>query len=274
MYLGIDIGGTKTLVAIFSDDGMLRQKVKFPTDHDYGKFLDNVRSAREGLDAKDFVAGGVGTPGELDREHGRAIRFGNLPWTNVSIQSDLEEIFNCSFAMENDAKMAGLSEAMLLKDYRSVLYVTISTGIGTALVVDNKIDINVGDRGGRAILLENDGKIMPWEDFAGGRAIAETYGKKAQDITDEETWLQITRNLAKGFIHLIAIMEPDVIVIGGSVGTYFDRFGKLLAQQIKKYDMPMVELPELRGARRPEEAVIYGCYDLAKQTFGHAARNQ
>ena len=64
-------------------------------------------------------------------------------------------------------------------------------------------------------------------------------------------------------------MQPEVIVIGGGVGTYFDRFGKILAAEIKKYKIPLVKQPVLRQAQRPEEAVVFGCYDLAKQEFAH-----
>ena len=50
---------------------------------------------------------------------------------------------------------------MLLKQYSKVLYVTISTGIGTALVVDRVIDDNVGDAGGATMLLDFKGKPTP-----------------------------------------------------------------------------------------------------------------
>jgi predicted NBD/HSP70 family sugar kinase len=170
--------------------------------------------------------------------------------------------------VENDAKLAALSESRLLKDkYSVVLYITVSTGIGIGLVVDGKIDTNVGDGGGRALLLEHKGKMMSWEDFASGRAIVERYGKKAADITDEGTWRAIARDLAKGFIQLIAMLEPEVIVIGGSVGVYFDKYGKLLTEEIKKYHVPLLSMPVIKQAGRPEEAVVYGCYDLASQGY-------
>jgi glucokinase len=65
-------------------------------------------------------------------------------------------------------------------------------------------------------------------------------------------------------------MQPEVIVIGGSVGTYFDRYSQLLKSEIESYQIPLIKLPALVEARRPEEAVVYGCYDLAKQVYPHA----
>lgn len=269
--MGVDVGGTKTLVAVLDGHGMIVEETKFSTPKNYDHFLLELRHALAHLQTTDFKAGAVGMPvTRFDRQHGRGINFSNLPWLNVPMQADVERVCKCPIAVENDAKLAALSEAMLLKDkYHTVLYITISTGIGIGLVVNGVIDINIGDGGGRTILLEHKGKLTPWEDFGGGRAIVNRFGKKASEITDAATWKTISRDLAKGLVHLIAIMQPEVIVIGGSVGTYFEHYGSALADEIKSYNIPLVTLPVLRKAQRPEEAVVYGCYDLAKQVYGH-----
>lgn len=269
MYVGVDIGGTKTLVAVLDEHGVIVERSKFPTSPDYNTFLEDLRESIASFKTRDLAAGAAGIPApSFDREHGIGINFSNLPWRNVHIQEDIENICHCPIVVENDAKLAALSEAMLLKDkYKKVLYITISTGIGIGLVVNGVIDTSIGDGGGRTILLDHNGKMTPWEVFAGGHAIVERYGKKAVDITDEDTWKAISSDLAKGLIHLIAIMQPEVIVIGGSVGTYFERYGALLQSAIEEYKIPLIKLPVLIEAQRPEEAVVYGCYDLAKQTF-------
>lgn len=267
--MGVDVGGTKTLVAVLDAHGVIIEKTKFPTPTDYQQFLFDLAQAAENFAHDDFRAGGVGIPAaRIDRPHGIGVVFANLPWKNVPVQQDLEKIFHCPFVLENDAKLGGLSEAMLLQHkFKSVLYLTISTGIGLGLTVNGEIDPNVGDGGGRTILLEHKGQLVPWEDFASGRAIVERYGKMAMEITDKATWRKICRDLAQGMIELIAIAQPEVIVIGGSVGTYFERYHELLAEEIKRYHIPLITLPKLRQAQRPEEAVVYGCYDLAKATY-------
>jgi predicted NBD/HSP70 family sugar kinase len=267
MYLGIDIGGTKTLVASLDDQGKLTEKVKFPTDQDYAKFLEDLKQSIEGLSAKDFQYCAVGIPATvIDRATGTGVSFGNLPWKDAPLRDDAARLAGCPAVIENDAKLAGLSETALLNGaYRTVLYVTVSTGIGFALMVDNKIDTSFGDAGGRALLLEHEGKMISWEDFASGRAIVERYGKQAGDITDQDTWRQISHDLAQGLIQLIATVQPEVIVIGGAVGVHFKKYGALLAEALETYQIPLVPLPKVIGAQRPEEAVIYGCYELMKQ---------
>lgn len=271
MYLGVDIGGTKTLVAVLDDQGVIIEQARFPTPATYEEFLKELRNAAGLLKNKEFKAGGVGIPAvQLNRAAGIGISFGNLSWQNVPIKQDMEETFKCQFVMENDAKMAALSEAMLHKEYGRVLYITVSTGIGIGFVANGVIDTNIGDGGGRTILLEHDGKTMPWEDFASGRAIVTRYGKKAMDIHDDMTWQAISHDLAEGMIELIAVIQPQVIVIGGSVGNYLDRFLKFLVADVQHYNIPIVTLPKIIEAQRPDEAVIFGCYDLAKQVFGNA----
>jgi predicted NBD/HSP70 family sugar kinase len=269
MYVGVDVGGTKTLVTALTDAGEIVESTKFPTPVNYKNFLLELRHTLAHMEHQDFKAGGAGIPtSRFDRHTGIAQRFGNLPWINVPVQHDLEKIFHCPFVVTNDAKMASLSEAMLLKDkYTRVLYVTISTGIGYALTVDGTIDENIGDAGGRTIMLEHDGKLQVWESFASGKAIVERYGKRAEDIHDDETWQKIVRELTQGFLELIAVMQPEVIVVGGSVGNYFERFKPFLEAELKKYDTPILKIPALRKAGRPNEAVVYGCYDLAIATF-------
>lgn len=269
MYAGVDIGGTKTLLAALDDNGVILQKIRFETPKTYDEFVENFKAAAKGLNVKDFRAGGVGAPGKIDPVRGCGIWFGNLSWEDVPLDHDIEKILNCPVVVKNDAKVAALSEAMLLKDrFSKVLYITVSTGIGFGLVIDQKIDDALSDRGGKDILVEHHGKLVPWESFASGRAIVERYGKKAAEITDEATWRAIVRDLMPGLLQLIAITEPEVIVFGGSVGTYFERYGDLLRTELARYDLPIKPLPDLRGAARPEEAVLYGCYDLAVATFG------
>lgn len=273
MYLGVDVGGTKTLVAVLDDEGVITERVKFPTPEKYNDWLSELSKTLATFNTTDFQAAGLGVPAtSLDRSRGIAYEYGNLAWRNTPVQADLEKLTHCPVVVENDAKLAGLSEAMLLKDtFHKVLYITVSTGIGIALVVDEHIDTNIGDGGGRLLQLEYRGKLTPWEDFASGRAIVERYGKKAQDITDEATWKRIAHDLAAGFIELIALTEPDVIVIGGSVGSYFDRYNELLASALKQLETPLLAIPPLRQAQRPEEAVVFGCYDLAKERYGKHA---
>ncbi|HSH55546.1 MAG TPA: ROK family protein [Candidatus Limnocylindrales bacterium] len=271
MYVGIDIGGTKTLVASLDDNGVITEKIRFETPQDYDQELQEIKKSFESLAAKEFTAGGAGIPGAIDRVHHRALNFGNLSWTNLPIFTDLEKITNCPMVVENDAKLAGLSEAMLVKhEYNKVLYLTVSTGIGAALIENRKIVTATADLGGASIPIVYRGKVISLDNFISGKSIVKRYGKMACDIDDSATWDQICRDMASALVQLIAIMDPDLVVIGGSVGTQFPKYGDILIHYLKKYELPLFTIPPIREAGRPEEAVLFGCYDLAKEQFAHA----
>lgn len=264
MYLGIDIGGTKTLVAVFDEAGNLGQTVKFPTADNYQQFLADLQTQTANL-AK-FTAGATGVAGRIDRQTGTIIKCGNLSWENEPVKQDLEKIFGCPFIVENDAKAGGLAEAVNVStEFKNVLFVTIGTGIGLAYISNGKIDLDVVDSGGRGMMIEYEGKVQSWEAFASGTAIVERYGKRAADITDEATWKEIVHAFSLGILDLLGLVAPDVIIIGGGVGSHFDRFGSLLEAELKQYENNLLKIPPLRPAKNPEQAVIYGCYQLITQ---------
>ncbi len=272
MYLGIDIGGTKTLVARLNEYGAIEQSVKFPTPKIYHEFLKELSITVASLSTHEFKACGVAAPGRINREHGIAEAFGNLPWHDIPIQRDIQKIVGCPTVLDNDANLAGLSEAMLIRQYDAVLYVTISTGIGTGVISNQQIDPDFADSEGGEIILEHQGKLQKWEDFASGRAIVRRFGKRAGDITDRATWKAISKDIAIGLFDLITFIQPDAVVLGGGVCTHLDRFEDLLLAELKRFETPITPIPPILRAQRPEEAVVYGCYDLAKSVYGKTPR--
>ncbi len=274
MYLGVDVGGTKTLVASLTDKGVITESVKFPTPKNYSAFVSKLTKVVTSLQTKDFRAGGIALPGKIDRTHGvrqhaTGLVFGNLPWKNVPIQADVEKIIHAPVVVENDANASAVSEAMLLKNkYETVLYVAIGTGIGVGATVRCKLADGLEDMEAGQILLEHHDQLVRWESFASGHAILERFGKRASDINDAKTWKIIAKDIAAGLIELIAVVQPDVIVLGGGIGTHYQKYEKYLIANLKKYEIPLVQIPPITKAQRPEEAVVYGCYDLAKERYG------
>ena len=272
MYLAIDIGGTKTLLAVFTEAGEIRQKFKFPTPKVYDDFVVELGAAIRGLGDIDFKAACVASPGLIDREEGIGVAFGNLRWENVPIGPDIEKMINAPVIVENDAKLAGLSEALLVKDrFNRVMYITISTGIGVGVVKDGRIDPDFLLNEGGKMLLEHNGRLMPWEDFASGRAIKNKYHMFASEINDTTIWKAVARNISVGLFAHLSIIQPEAVIVGGSIGTHLPKYEKYLNEHLHKYEIPLVPIPPILMAQRPEEAVIYGAYELARDRFSHGA---
>lgn len=265
MYLTIDIGGTKTLLARMNKSGKIEDSIKFPTPQDFTEFESLLADNIDKLTTDKWQLVCVAAPGKIDRENGVGIAFGNLPWQNVPIRDTIKKVVDCEVLIENDAKLAALSEARLLDPPRKkVTYLTVSTGIGGGTVIDNVLDPDLHDAEVGHMVFERDGKMVTWESFASGKAIVKRFGKLASEIDDPEIWKVVSRDLAMGIIDVAANIYPDIIVIGGGVGSHFHKYGDFLRAELKKFADPMVKIPEVIGAKNAEEAVIYGCYELIK----------
>lgn len=252
-YIGIDLGGTNVRTLLVDENGQTYSEVKESTERDKGPDYVCAKIIRqiESLDTNvcggiGGVAGiGIGVPGPVDVVHGVMIMATNLPgFENYPICEKLSDRFNLPVFIDNDANVAGLAEALLGagKNYPTTYYVTISTGIGGALVVDGKLVSGGRGHAGEIgnIIVKNNGykhgSLNPGavEGEASGTAITRK-GKEllgdskvnhagdvfrlasegdliAKGIVDE-----CVSQLATMFADIAHVVDPHCFVIGGGV---------------------------------------------------------
>ncbi len=265
MLVVVDTGGTKTLVASFNKNGVLGEQIKFPTPKDPTEYTILLRSVlTENYGKKKVKAIIIAAPGII--KNGVALWCPNLKWEKFNISKAIGGVLgdDTPILVENDANLAGLAETRVMRAIPDQsLYVTVSTGIGSGIITGGHINESLRNSEAGHALVEYDGIVQEWEKFASGRAIYKTYGKYARDITDKRVWNQIADRISRGFLAVIPILQPDVIIIGGSMGTYFKKYGEKL-QNILKEKLPAhIPCPKFVQAKHPELAVIYGCYYYA-----------
>lgn len=149
MIIGVDVGGTKTAGGLVNKKGRLGKTIILPTNADKGfeKSLGQVMKVIKRLIAqaggRDHVRGiGICSPGPLNPRTGVVINPPNLPgWTNINFTERVEKQFKLPARLENDANAAGLAEVLFgaAVGYNDVFYVTVSTGVGTGIIIDKKI---------------------------------------------------------------------------------------------------------------------------------------
>lgn len=264
MIVAVDTGGTKTLISSFNKDGKIGEQYKFPTPKDPFRYIVELREKLEemfnGQEVENVV---VAIPGMI--KDGVAVWCNNLGWKNFNVKKALTGVLGGSpVIIENDANLAGLAETRILKTTpNQALYVTVSTGIGTGIITHGRLNHALKNSEGGRALVEFDGRVQEWENFASGKAIVRVYKKYARDITSPRIWKQIAERISRGFLAVIPILQPDIIIIGGSIGTYFARYGEFLESILKTQLPPHISCPKIRQAKNPELAVIYGCYYYA-----------
>lgn len=254
------------MLGVFDTMGEVVETLKFPTPKEYDQFLAELKTNFNNLKEKSFETAVVAIPGMLNRGKGTFLRAGNLSWHDVAIVEDLQTAVGITtLEAENDAKLAGLFEAQAFPD-SLVLYITISTGIGTAVVSSGRLDHAMLDSEGGFILISDGKQMLPWEKVGSGKAIKEKYGRLARDIDDSAIWDEITDIMALGVLDLCAVVEPDVVIIGGGVGSSFKKFGEMLTKKVAKLKPEIVKMPKIVGAKDAEMASLRGCYVYAQQT--------
>ena len=258
MIVAVDTGGTKTLIEQFSPGGDKTHLAKFPTPHSQADYCDQVADTIRPLESIDAIV--VALPGTVT--DGIATHMTNLPWHTIDIEAELQRrLENCPpVFVENDANLGGLGEVRARQHApERCLYVTISTGIGGGLIVNGQIDTGTSTSEIGHMVLSIDDHYASWEHHASGRSIHQRYHKLASDIHDASEWRDIARRISAGFLALLPVLRPDLIIIGGGVGAHYDNFSATLERTLNEYLPSQYRCPIIR-AEHPEEAVIYGCY--------------
>lgn len=267
MIIAVDTGGTKTLVASFGAEGRHSKSHRFATPKNTQEYIKILAQLLLGeYDLKTVNAVCIAVPGVI--KNNVVHHTPNLGWSSFDLASALKQATSaaCPIILQNDSSLAGLAEAHALElKHKTVVYITVSTGIGASFVKNGVLnsDLFISECG--HMMLEYDGILRQWEHFASGRAIYETYGRYAHDITDTHIWATIADKISRGLLALLPLLEPEVVVVGGSIGTYFDRFGETLSNILSEQLPEYIPRPKLVKAHHTEEAVIYGCSIYANQ---------
>ncbi len=220
------------------------------------------------------IVGGVAAP--LNKERTIVGNAPNLPaWRGYALQGELEKRLHAPVRLENDAALAGLGEALFGagKGYRIVMYMTVSTGVGGARIVEGKIDACAyGFEPGHQII-DIDGSLCPAcnsveaEGLLSGTATEIRFGKKAFDVKIERVWEELSLWLAATLNNSIVHWSPDVVVLGGPMITGdpaipVDRVRYHLERILTIYP----ELPALVPATLTDTAALYGALAYTQDT--------
>lgn len=263
MIIAIDTGGTKTLIASFDSEGNKQIITKFPTPRDIPEYLESVASAVRGIGNREAITAlSVAIAGPI--RDGKVLRTPNIGWTDFDVVSELKQRFpGTTVFMQNDAAIAGIAEAREFSPPGLSMYITLSTGVGGGISYDGKLlpefeRFEVG-----SMRVEHEGALHRWEDIASGRNFYEHYGLYGKDVTDPSIWHDYAERVAIGLQILISLLEPDHLIIGGSMGTHLPKYenelNAILNDRIGKH----MAVTAISQAAHPEEAVIYGCYYYA-----------
>jgi glucokinase len=271
MNIVFDIGGSKMRIASSLDGKTLSEPIIHDTPEQYKEGLQLLIKSIKSLSKKNTVATICGCiSGVIDRKTGTLLHSPNLRgWEGHSLGKDLSK-FAPEVFIENDAAFAGLAEAIhgAGKGYEIVAYMTVSTGVGGARIVQEMIDIRrVGFEPGQQIIDKE--TLTSVENLVSGKALQKKYGKSPRDITDPVVWKKAAEKLAIGLHNTILHWSPDVVVLGGPMilGTPSIDIG-YVEEYLKTIMIMFPELPIITKAKLDDSRGLIGALEYIKQMSG------
>jgi len=257
MRIGIDLGGTKIEGIALSETGdeLFRHRIATPQG-DYQSILQSIVDLINKIESSLVRTGSVGicTPGSLSPATGLMRNSNSVCMNGKSVLDDLQHLSQREIRIANDANCFALSEAVdgVARDATVVFGVIIGTGTGAGIVIDKKVLLGVnaiaGEWGHNPLPWPQDielpgvecycgkfGCIETWLSGPGivrdhelhhnaitdGKAVdAETLVNKASfgDEEADKTLQRYEDRMARSLAHVINIVDPDVIVLGGGMG--------------------------------------------------------
>lgn len=280
--VALDIGGTRMKTALVGADGSTELRQVMPTGREHGPdaVIDRVlATARERADQCPGGprAIGLSLPGIVDDARAVAVVSANVGWRDVPIGELLAKSFDVPVVVRHDVRAAAIAEARLGagRGARDFFLITIGTGIGGTMVTAGAPAAGAHARAGEIghVVIDPDGPPCGCgargclETYASAAAIRRRYAERggdqaadaeqiaarvrAGDALAGEVWAEAVDALAAGVISGIALLDPELIVVGGGLAdagaTLFDP----LAQQVARratFHLPPPIVPAALGS--------------------------
>ncbi|MFG2803116.1 ROK family transcriptional regulator [Streptomyces pseudovenezuelae] len=289
--LGVDIGRSWLRVAVADLDGTVvaRSDVRNQA-RSSGAMADLVVStarqvvADSGVAPVEVVHAVVGTPGVYDEEHRRVRYAMHLPgWGRAGLFDRMREELGVPLEVHNDANLAALGEYTygVGAGSRLFAYILIGTGLGMGVVADGRLFTGAHGLAGEIGFLPWPGQQKPerLEDAVSGVAVVEAarrFGMRGQltakSVFDaarqgDDAAIRAVRLEGERIAHTVAVaaavLDPDLVVLGGGVGHSVD----LLLKPVRDNLRALTPLrPKLAPSRLGEDAVLLGAVATALGT--------
>lgn len=310
---GADIGGTTVKLGLFTKEGTLLEKWEIPTviaDEGQAVLRDvaaavNDCIARHGIKREDVLGIGAGIPGPV-RSDGTVNRCVNLGWGVFNVNDALAGIIGLPVESANDANVAALGEYWMGggKGYKDMIFVTLGTGVGGAIIADGKIVAGANGAGGELghmVIRPNEpeacacgrhgcvqqyvsatGIVRVVKQWIDAHPEVETELRYVEKLTakcifdaasaGDEAALTALEDVYDAFGFFVAasctVTDPEVVVIGGGVS----KAGQPLLDGAKKGFEKYVFYPNVGTqfalATLGNDAGIYGCCKLILDRVG------
>jgi len=266
--IGVDLGGTKVAAGRVRN-GEIEALVKHsvPAHENRDTVLAAVMDAVAEVTTPEVVAIGCGVPSVVDVAEGIVREVGNIPsWKAVPLKTELENRFGLPAAIDNDANAFALGEFVFGagQGRRHLVGMTLGTGLGTGVIMDGHLlhgaNCGVGELGKSAhkgLMLQGwcASPYFPREWDATADELHRRAG--AGDEEAVRAFAAYGNELSAAIMLALYAYDPEVVVLGGSIGTAFDLFEGGMRKGLERFAYPhIVERVEIVPSELEHAAVL------------------
>ena len=249
MTIGIDLGGTNVRCGLV-ENGVIVKKLSEPclSDQPENVVIEQIKELIRQLMNPSVKGIGIGVPSVVDVQKGIVYNVLNIPsWQEVHLKDALEAEFNIPVYVNNDANCFALGEQRCgeAKAYPNVIGVTLGTGVGAGLIINNELYCGSNTGAGEIGCLPYLEHTL--EFYCGSAFFPEyhnTTGKEAMQLakSGDDKALKIWEEFGKHIGVLVKIIlyayDPDAIIFGGSITNAYPYFEKAMRREMETFDYP------------------------------------
>lgn len=249
MIIGIDLGGTNIRAAIENEGEILNfRKQPFNTKLSLEETLSQLKQFVRPLVTEGVKGIGIGVPSVVDVENGVVFNVTNIPaWKRVPLKEILEKEFSVPVRVNNDVNCFALGEHQFgtLRGMRNVVGVSIGTGLGSGVIINDRLYEGVNCGAGELGLLPYMDRNIEY--YASGNLFkvkfdttAEAAHKRALEGNPEalEQWKEFGRHVGEAMKCVGYAYDPEAIVLGGSLSKAFKFFKDSMHQSMLNFEFP------------------------------------
>lgn len=282
MIAGIELGGTKTVVAVGTAQGKIIEEFRFPTKDPVETFSAATQWLMERGTPSAIGVGAFGPVGIVPKtlNYGRMLATPKKGWEGFSIITALSSAFPAArLTLDTDVNAAALAEARIgaAAGLDNVCYITIGTGIGAGILsgghlIHGALHPEFGHLKVPRMPVDDFKGVCPFhgdclEGMASGPAIEARWGIPASNLpADHPAWDTQAWYLAHGILALLAIVSPQQVIVGGGVSQAAGLHGKInrrLLEIAAGYFPPLLKSDYVAPPALGQEAGISGALLLA-----------
>jgi len=243
--IGVDLGGTKITAALIKNDKIVKQ-FTCPTPFDQEKMVvvDAIAVAISEVFDPEIQGIGIGVPSLVDLEKNVVIDVTNIPsWNTVPLKQLLEDRFAKPVFVNNDANCFALGEKHFGKGklYRNFVGMTIGTGLGAGIIINNHLFsgqlCGAGEFGNIYYLDSNIENYCSGMFFKNRHLSGKEEAEKARngDVHAQKLFDELGRHIARAVGNVLFALAPEAIILSGSVSQSFPLFEKSMRKTFEDF---------------------------------------